>query len=72
MTHQSVVMVTLQLMIATLLAPVGRKRVLQAFEHFKMLSGEFSCYESLVQLLTEEPVNPFLQVFRALTVCILL
>ena len=56
-------MVTLQLMIATLLAPVGRKRVLEAFEYFKTLSGESSCYQSLVQLLTEQPVNPFLQVF---------
>ena len=49
-------------MIATLLAPVGRKRVLQAFEYFKTISGESSCYESLIQLLTEQPVNPFLQV----------
>ena len=49
-------------MIATLLAPIGRTRVLQAFEYFKTLSGETSCYQSMVQLLIEEPVNPFLQV----------
>jgi len=49
-------------MIALLLAPIGRKRVLQAFEYFKTLSGESLHYQSLVELLTEEPVNAFLQV----------
>jgi len=49
-------------MIAMMLAPIGRKRVLQAFEYFKTLNGEVTRYQSLIQLLTEDPVNPFLQV----------
>ena len=52
----------IQLLAAVLLTPGGHRKVLKAFDNLRTVIGEERNFETLIQKITEEPLDPPFQV----------